>query len=185
MSNTALLSESAQDYLEALLVATQDQRVVRISDVAQRLGVRLPSVVAMFKGLAAKGLVKHERYGLVELTETGRAEARAVLARHKAIYRFLNGFLGVSEATAEIDACRIEHVLSPDTVRRLLKLVTLLERDGTAGKACLYDFPRLASGRRTGICGKRPNSWPLPLSGKANACGLQQTRRASRHEHEP
>jgi DtxR family Mn-dependent transcriptional regulator len=139
-----------------MLISTQGRRVVRISDIAQRLGVRLPSVVAMLKGLAAKGLVKHERYGLVELTEAGRGEAREVLARHKAIYRFLNGFLGVNEATAETDACRIEHVLSPDTVKRLLKLVTLLERDGTGGKACLYDFPRLASGRRTGICGKRP-----------------------------
>jgi len=158
MSNTALLSESAQDYLEALLVATQDRRVVRISDIAQRLSVRLPSVVAMLKGLAAKGLVKHERYGLVELTEAGRAEARAVLARHKAIYRFLNGFLGVSEATAEIDACRIEHVLSPDTVKLLLKLVALLERDGATGKVCLYDFRRLAGGKRTTPCDQRLRS---------------------------
>ena len=158
MSNTLSLSESAQDYLEALLLASDAGRVVRISDVAKRLGVRLPSVVAMLKGLAAKGLVRHERYGLVELTEAGRLEARAVLARHKAIYRFLNGFLGVNEATAETDACRIEHVLSPDTVKRLLKLVALLERDGSAGKACLYDFPRFASGRRASTCGKRPKS---------------------------
>ncbi|HTW90942.1 MAG TPA: metal-dependent transcriptional regulator [bacterium] len=158
MPNTLALTESAQDYLEALLLASEDRSVVRISDVARRLGVRLPSVVAMLKGLAAKGLVKHERYGLVELTEAGRAEARAVLARHKAIFRFLNGFLGVSEATAEIDACRIEHVLSPDTVKRLLKLVTLLEREGAAGKAGLHDFPRLAGGRRTSACGKRAKS---------------------------
>ena len=89
MANTAGLSQSAQDYLEAMLVLGQAGRVVRISDVAARLDVRLPSVVAMVKGLVAKGLVKHERYGLVELTEAGRAEARAVLARHKAIYRFL------------------------------------------------------------------------------------------------
>ena len=136
----------------------QAGRVVRISDVAARLGVRLPSVVAMVKGLAAKGLVKHERYGLVELTETGRTEAQEVLARHRAIYRFLNGFLGVSAATAETDACRIEHVLSPDTVKRLLKLVALLERDGTTGKACLYDFRRLAGGRKTTPCDQRPRS---------------------------
>lgn len=158
MSNISALTESAQDYLEALLLASEDRRVVRISDVARRLGVRLPSVVAMLKGLASKGLVKHEHYGLVELTETGRAEARAVLARHKAIYRFLNGFLGVSEATAETDACRIEHVLSPDTVRRLLKLIALLESDGAAGTACLYDFPRLAGGKRTIRCDKRLRS---------------------------
>ncbi len=155
MSNTSGLSESAQDYLEALQLATQDRRVVRISDIAQRLGVRLPSVVAMLKGLAAKGLVKHERYGLVELTETGRTEAQEVLARHKAIYRFLNGFLGVSEETAETDACRIEHVLSPDTVKRLLKLVALLERDGTTRRTCLYDFRRLAGGKRTIPCDLR------------------------------
>jgi DtxR family Mn-dependent transcriptional regulator len=155
MPNTSGLSESAQDYLEALQLATQDRRVVRISDIAQRLGVRLPSVVAMLKGLAARGLVKHERYGLVELTEPGRLEAQEVLARHKAIYRFLNGFLGVSAATAETDACRIEHVLSPDTVKRLLKLVALLERGGTARKACLYDFPRLAGGKRTSPCDSR------------------------------
>jgi DtxR family Mn-dependent transcriptional regulator len=154
MPNKLSLSESAQDYLEALLLASRDQRVVRISDIAQRLGVRLPSVVAMLKGLAAKGLVKHERYGLVELTEAGRAEARAVLARHKAIYRFLNGFLGVNEATAETDACRIEHVLSPDTVKRLLKLVALLESEGTDGKVCLYDFRRLAGGKGTVACGQ-------------------------------
>lgn len=158
MSNTLGLSESAQDYLEALLLATQERRMARISDVAKRLGVSLPSVVAMLKGLAARGLIKHERYGLVELTETGRTEAREVLARHKAIYRFLNGFLGVNEATAETDACRIEHVLSPETVKRLLNLVALLERDKATGKACLYDFPRLVSGRRTSICGKRPKS---------------------------
>jgi len=158
MSKTLALSESAQDYLEALLISTEDRREVRISDVARRLGVRLPSVVAMFKGLAAKGLVKHERYGLVELTEAGRTEARAVLARHKAIYRFLNGFLGVNEATAEADACRIEHVLSPDTVRRLLKLVALLERDGVAGKVCLYDFRRLAGGKGTIPCDRRLRS---------------------------
>jgi DtxR family transcriptional regulator, Mn-dependent transcriptional regulator len=158
MSNTLSLSESAQDYLEALLLASEDRRVVRISDMAQRLDVRLPSVVAMLKGLAAKGLVRHERYGFVELTEAGRAEAEDVLARHKAIYRFLNGFLGVSEATAETDACRIEHVLSPDTVKRLLKLIRLLEGNGATGKACLYDFPRIASGRRTVLCGRRPRS---------------------------
>ena len=158
MSNTSGLSESAQDYLEALQLATQDRRVVRISDIAQRLGVRLPSVVAMLKGLAAKGLVKHERYGLVELTETGRLEAQEVLARHKAIYRFLNGFLGVNKATAEADACRIEHVLSPDTVKRLLKLVALLERDRTTRKACLYDFRQLAGGKRTSPCDQRTGS---------------------------
>ena len=158
MANTAGLSQSAQDYLEAMLVLGQTGRVVRISDVAAHLDVRLPSVVAMVKGLVAKGLVKHERYGLVELTEAGRAEARAVLARHKAIYRFLNGFLGVNEATAETDACRIEHVLSPDTVKRLLKLVALLERDGATGKVCLYDFRRLAGGKRTTPCDQRLRS---------------------------
>jgi DtxR family transcriptional regulator, Mn-dependent transcriptional regulator len=158
MPNITSLSQSAQDYLEAMLVLDQGGRVVRVSDVAAHLGVRLPSVVAMLKGLAVKGLVRHERYGLVELTEAGRAEARAVLARHKAIYRFLNGFLGVNEATAEIDACRIEHVLSPDTVKRLLKLVALLERDGATGKVCLYDFRRLAGGKRTTPCDQRLRS---------------------------
>jgi DtxR family Mn-dependent transcriptional regulator len=158
MTNTVGLSQSAQDYLEAMLVLGQAGRVVRISDVAARLGVRLPSVVAMLKGLAAKGLVKHERYGLVELTEPGRLEAQEVLARHKAIYRFLNGFLGVSEATSEADACRIEHVLSPDTVKRLQKLVALLERDGTTRVACLYDFRRLAGGKKTSPCDHRLRS---------------------------
>lgn len=158
MVNSSGLSASAQDYVEAVFVLEQTNRAVRISDIATRLGVRLPSVVAMLKGLAARGLVKHERYGLVELTEPGRLEAQEVLARHKAIYRFLNGFLGVSEATAETDACRIEHVLSPDTVKRFLKLVALLERDGTTRTACLYDFRRLAGGKRASPCDQRLRS---------------------------
>jgi DtxR family Mn-dependent transcriptional regulator len=152
------LSESAQDYLEALCLAAQERRVVRISDVAERLGVRLPSVVAMLKGLAAKGLVKHERYGLVELTESGQIEAQEVLARHRAIYRFLNGFLGVSEATAETDACRIEHALSPDTMKRLLKLVDLLGSADATRAICLYDFRRLADGEVTSPCEQRSES---------------------------
>ena len=189
-SRTPKLSPSAEDYLEATYLAGLEggeeggaPRPVRTSDVAERMQVRLPSVVAALKSLAERGLVEHEPYRFVELSESGRAEARKVYARHRALFSFINGFLGVKPETAELDACRIEHSLSPETLRRLLKLVELLREGGDRPSVCLYDFRQFADGK-TGlhsVRGHDPDSKRIGSCPRASrSCPRTPARRGSR-----
>lgn len=115
------LGQSGEDYLESVLVLGQEKRAVRVKDVATHLGVSRPSVVAALAQLERLGLVHHEHYGDIELTPNGQARAEAVYRRHRLVKRFLVQVLGVSEATADKDACRIEHSLSAETVSRLVE----------------------------------------------------------------
>jgi DtxR family Mn-dependent transcriptional regulator len=117
------LSPSAEDYLEAVYETGRSRDVVRVSEIASRLGVKMPSVVTALHRLARRGLVRHERYGGIELTPRGRRVAQETDRKHRLVKAFLMQVLGVTEATADKDACRIEHTLSPETVARLVEFV--------------------------------------------------------------
>jgi DtxR family Mn-dependent transcriptional regulator len=125
------LGESAEDYLEATLALEATGRPVRVKDLAERMRVSRPSVVAALAALGDRGLVSHERYGAVELTAAGRRAAGEVERRHRLVSGFLRRVLGVSARTAEADACRIEHALSPETVERLGEYVARLGEGGS------------------------------------------------------
>jgi DtxR family Mn-dependent transcriptional regulator len=118
-SHQAKLGQSGEDYLEAILAIESPGRPARVKDLAGRMGVSRPSVVAALAALSNRGLVRHERYGGIELTEAGRRTASEVSRRHAVLRRFLSEVLGVSARTADTDACRIEHALSPETVNRM------------------------------------------------------------------
>jgi len=124
------LGRSAEDYLEAVHVAARTGEPVRVTDIARQLGVSKPSVVSALAGLEAQGLVRHERYGVVELTEAGRDAAETVYDRHRLLLEFLRDVLGVPGEVAARDACEIEHVLSPETVERLVELVKGYRKHG-------------------------------------------------------
>jgi DtxR family Mn-dependent transcriptional regulator len=96
---------------------------VRVTDISHLLGVRKPTVTAAINRLVADGLVRHERYGNVELTREGVRIARDVLRRERILFKFLSEVLGIRRQTAQEDACKLEHSLSPGSVRRLSKFV--------------------------------------------------------------
>ena len=123
MIEQARLGQSAEDYLEAVYMVAQSGSRVRVTDIAERLAVSKPSVVAALAALAEKGLVRHERYGGIELTTQGAVLARDVCRRHRLLQEFLHDVLGVSSQVASEDACKMEHVLSPETLERLVELV--------------------------------------------------------------
>ena len=87
-----------------------------------RLKVSLPSVTEMIRKLADKGLVRYERYGLVELTSNGRAIAKNVYSIHNSLTEFFLS-IGVDKKTALHDACLVEHVLSKKTLNRIKAIV--------------------------------------------------------------
>jgi len=119
----ARLGQSGEDYLEAVLVLGQEKRAVRVKDVAERLAVSRPSVVAALAKLERQGLVRHERYGAVELTEAGTRVATSVDERHRLLFSFIHETLGLPAGKASEEACALEHALSAETTARLLRLV--------------------------------------------------------------
>ena len=95
------LSASKQDYLETILDFSQEHGFARSVDIARTLRVSRASVNKSLGVLRESGLVEHEHYGNVRLTEEGLKKAKAVRARHNALKLFLTEILGVDEVTAE------------------------------------------------------------------------------------
>lgn len=108
------IRESAEDYLEMILMLSESKGEVRSIDIAAGLGVSKPSVSVAMKQLRENGYIQMDQSNLITLTDAGLTIARKVYNRHKTITRFLMQ-LGVDEETAKEDACKIEHDLSPAT----------------------------------------------------------------------
>ena len=119
------LSASLEDYLEAIFEIDKTKKNVRVKDVARKLGVTMPSVNGALKNLEAKGLITHEKYEYIELTRLGVQQASRIASRHKMIFFFLRDILNVDEKTAQLDACKIEHVLSRNTVNKMTAYIEL------------------------------------------------------------
>ncbi|MCH5189513.1 MAG: metal-dependent transcriptional regulator [Oscillospiraceae bacterium] len=113
------MTASLEDYLEAVLVLSQSNSEVRLTDIAAMLNVSKPSANRAVNTLTQNGFLSHETYGAITLTPEGETYAASVLHRHKLLKHFLNDTLGVSEKTAEEDACKMEHVMSAETIEKL------------------------------------------------------------------
>ena len=117
-----VLHQSAEDYLETILVLQEQSGQVRSIDIVNRLGFSKPSVSIAMKKLRESGYISMSPDGLITLNESGLELARQVYSRHKVITK-LFVLLGVSEEVAAEDACRVEHDLSPETVERIRDFV--------------------------------------------------------------
>ena len=109
------ISSSSQDYLEAILELSEGNEGVRVTDIANKLGIKKASVTQAINILAEEDLVSKERYGPIYLTEKGEKEAERVKIMHSLLKYFFEKILGVPAEPADNDACRIEHSLSRDT----------------------------------------------------------------------
>lgn len=112
-----------EDYLETIFNLEQDKRFVRVKDIAGKLKVKMPSVTSMLRNLSDRGLVNYEKYEYVFLTDEGSAIGREIHRRHEILFRFLTLILDIEPAKAAEEACRMEHVLSPETMERLVSLM--------------------------------------------------------------
>ncbi|GHV25591.1 hypothetical protein AGMMS4952_03730 [Spirochaetia bacterium] len=112
------MTQSLEDYLEMVGFLSDDGEV-RVTDIAARLGVSKPSVLNALTVLEKQGLLEHERYRTVHLTEKGAHQAAKIRERHNFLTGFLRDTLGVSAETAEEDACKMEHILSEETLKKM------------------------------------------------------------------
>lgn len=112
------IRESAEDYLESILVLSQKGGGVRSVDIAARLGVSKPSVSHAMKLLREDGYIAMDRYGTVTLLEKGAEIANRIYERHTVLTKMLEG-LGVPSDIARADACKMEHDISPESFERI------------------------------------------------------------------
>lgn len=115
-------NESAENYLETILILSQKLPVVRSIDVAMELGFKKSSVSVAMKNLREKGYIVVSNAGYITLTESGREIADMIYERHKFLSNWLES-LGVDAGIASEDACRIEHVISKESFEALKKHV--------------------------------------------------------------
>ncbi len=126
---TISISQSLEDYLEAIFLISLEKGVARVKEIAEMLGVKKPSVVSAVKSLEKLGLVSHEPYGYLELTDLGFKKAREIYRRHTLLFKFFHQILGVSEKVAEEDACKVEHFMSRESMDRLIGLIEIVEKE--------------------------------------------------------
>ncbi len=128
------LSRREEEYLEAMLILEMEKGRIRVKELAEKLGVKPPTVVEFLEKLARKGLVEYRKHVGVKLTPLGRRLAEEVYKRHQAIKKFLV-MLGVPPDIAERDACYIEHGISDESLRLITLFIEFVEK-------CPAEFPR-------------------------------------------
>ena len=117
------IQQSAEDYLESILVLSKKGGGVRSIDIATRLGVSKPSVSHAMKLLREDGYIAMDRYGTVTLLEKGAEIANQIYERHTVLAKMLEG-LGVSPEVARADACKMEHDVSDESFEKIKEHLT-------------------------------------------------------------
>ncbi len=108
------IKESAEDYLECILILSGSREKVRSIDIVKHMNLSKPSVSVAMKKLRESEFINMDSDGYITLTKNGKAIAEKIYERHVFISQWLED-LGVTPEVALEDACRIEHVLSDET----------------------------------------------------------------------
>ena len=114
------MKASAENYLEVILSLLNDGQTVRAVDIATQLGFSRASVSVAMKKLREEGLILVSENGSIDLTKQGRDMAGRVLERHNFLCDWLTS-LGVPAEIAAADACQLEHILSEESFRAIMK----------------------------------------------------------------
>ncbi|MFW9918158.1 MAG: metal-dependent transcriptional regulator [Candidatus Thorarchaeota archaeon] len=139
------LSKAMEQYLETIYKLAVEGHGTSVSDIAEARGVKAPSVTYVLRKLSRPeyGLVNYEKYNReVSLTEKGRTIAEKLEKTHATLQWFFES-IGVDHQLADEDACEIEHIVRPETVKMLLEFVDWVKNDSKAAEL----LSRFRSGR--------------------------------------
>ncbi len=126
------VQESAEDYLETILLLSKRAGALRSKDIVDEMGFSKPSVSVAMKKLRTRGLIHMSEDGYITLTEEGERTAGQVYERHSTLCDWLVS-IGVDSKQAAADACRMEHVLSEDAFMAIKRLYEGSVTDGESG----------------------------------------------------
>ena len=120
-----MVATRTEEYLEAVYEVVQKKGYAKVTDVAHLLNVGLSAVTEMFQKLSNDGYINYEKYSGVTLTKKGEKIAVNLTKKHKVLKEFFV-ILGLNEKIADDDACNIEHIVTPETMRLLTKFVDFI-----------------------------------------------------------
>jgi len=169
MTESYVLSESLEDYLEVILELEETSKVARAKDIADKLGVQRGSVTGALKILEEKALINYQPYSFITLTDKGRAIAVEISNRHAILKDFLSRVLQFDEESAEQTACRMEHAVDEKAMQRFVRFIGFIDSCPRAGSELIEKF--------TGQCSdsapekKRCTNCCLTLAGTVGKAG--------------
>jgi DtxR family Mn-dependent transcriptional regulator len=149
------VSHSMAHYLQTIALLKAEKGHARVGDIAEHLGVSKSGVTSMLRSLERRGLVRHERYGCVELTQEGSGFASRTESSRIVLSMFLTEILGIPEEMATEDACMIEHLVSPEVSVELLRLTTFMRSRHPAAvqfREAYRASPRTCAEHAPGAC---------------------------------
>jgi DtxR family transcriptional regulator, manganese transport regulator len=119
--------KTIEDYAELIYILQDKTGKVHTNDVAFALDVSPASVTEIFQKLGDEDYINYEKYSGVTLTSKGKKIAIETKRKHDTLKKFLM-ILGIAEKTADEDACKIEHIVTPETMKRLTKFVEFVQK---------------------------------------------------------
>jgi len=118
-----MVSENIEEYLECIWELTQDGTPARTTDIAKKMKVSPASVTEMMQRLDSLGYITYEKYKGVTLTATGKKIGETIKRKHRLLERFLVDVLGIANDKSHEEACRLEHMLSDESERRISEMM--------------------------------------------------------------
>ncbi|MBR1680473.1 metal-dependent transcriptional regulator [bacterium] len=117
------LSASIEDYLETIYEQLEKSHKIKAVDIAKKMNISRASVTEALQKLAQKGYIIYEKNHPIELTEKGILIAKEVMHKHRVLCDFFTKILKIAHDEAEINACRIEHVITQTAFDKIYELV--------------------------------------------------------------
>lgn len=143
MKRNKKLTESQEDYLEAIYHISSSRQVARAKDIAARLKVNSSSVTGALRILAEKGLIHYTPYDVITLTPEGKDIAEDVVRRHEVLRDFFERILGVDAMEADDAACLVEHAMTRSVLDKLIRFVEFIDvcpRVGTSWRDAFKNY---------------------------------------------
>ncbi|MBR1942550.1 metal-dependent transcriptional regulator [bacterium] len=125
----AKLSASIEDYLETIYEHLEKTNKIKAIDISKKLNVSRASVTEALQKLAQKEYIIYEKNHPIELTEKGIAIAKEVMHKHHILCEFFTDVLNIEREEAEINACRIEHVITQNAFNKIVEMVNSKTKD--------------------------------------------------------
>lgn len=117
------ISATLEDYLELIYETIQDKSTIKAIDIAKKFNISRASVTEALQRLEQKGYIKYGRYQPISLTDKGSNLAKDIIYKHETLKKFFVSLLNLSQEEAELNACKIEHIITPTAFERIKEYV--------------------------------------------------------------
>lgn len=121
------ITARVEDYLEIIYQQLEVSQKIKAVDISKKLGISRASVTEALQKLAQRGYIVYEKNSPIELTEIGEKIAKEVILKHNILCDFFTEVLKVEKEEAEINACRIEHVITEKAFEKIKNMVEFLQ----------------------------------------------------------